>query len=135
MDMAYWENIVAIKQAVNKAIELQRNEGKVKGGLTTEVSLYADDGVKALVEGLGEELKFVLMTSVVHIKPYSDAPADAMDAADVDGLKVGVEPSSNNKCVRCWFQTDDVGSHEGHEELCGRCVSNVDGDGEVRAYA
>ena len=62
------------------------------------------------------------------------APSDAK-ATDVEGLWLSVDKASGEKCVRCWHHREDVGSHEGHEELCGRCVTNIDGDGEERHYA
>ncbi|REJ62006.1 MAG: hypothetical protein DWQ28_12195, partial [Proteobacteria bacterium] len=39
------------------------------------------------------------------------------------------------KCERCWHRRDDVGSYTEHPTLCGRCVSNVAGDGETRHFA
>ena len=134
MNAAYWQKIQAIKQAVNKAIEIQRNAGVVKGSLTTSVSLYCDAGVHNTLAALGNELRFVILTSGVELKPYNEASAEAIDT-EVDGLKVFVEPNTEAKCVRCWHQSSDVGSHSEHEELCGRCVENVDGKGEQRLYA
>jgi isoleucyl-tRNA synthetase len=37
--------------------------------------------------------------------------------------------------VRCWHHREDVGADPAHPELCGRCVENVAGTGEVRRYA
>ena len=53
----------------------------------------------------------------------------------VDGLWLTVGKASGEKCVRCWHHREDVGSHEGHEALCGRCVTNIEGEGEARKYA
>jgi isoleucyl-tRNA synthetase len=64
-------------------------------------------------------------------------PADAVPAA-TDGearLWVRVTPTTAAKCVRCWHKRDDVGSVATHPELCGRCVVNLDGTGEIRRFA
>ncbi|HAA97192.1 MAG TPA: hypothetical protein DCE29_04820, partial [Alteromonas macleodii] len=83
---------------------------------------------------LEDELRFVLITSGVTLTKVDSAPSDAK-ATDVEGLWLSVDKASGEKCVRCWHHREDVGSHEGHEELCGRCVTNIDGDGEERHYA
>jgi isoleucyl-tRNA synthetase len=54
---------------------------------------------------------------------------------DGDALAIAVTPSSATKCERCWHYRDDVGQHAAHPTVCGRCVSNLDGAGEVRHIA
>ncbi|MBP8046837.1 MAG: hypothetical protein KAY53_04225, partial [Psychrobacter sp.] len=92
---------------------------------------------------LGEELRFVLITSSATLKPMSAAPADKANAKadsneneDASGdLVVNVSAATGTKCVRCWHIRDDIGTDATHPELCARCVTNVAGDGEVRHYA
>ncbi len=133
MGRDFWEQVQEVKQGVNKAIEGARRDKVIKGGLGAEVTLFVDADKQALLEQLGDELRFVTITSAATLKPLADAPAELEEGTA--GLKVLVTASENAKCVRCWHHQPDVGSHAGHEELCGRCVSNVDGDGEVRHYA
>ncbi|KGD63690.1 isoleucyl-tRNA synthetase [Alcanivorax nanhaiticus] len=133
MGRDFWEQVQEVKQGVNKAIEGARRDKVIKGGLGAEVTLFVDADKQALLEQLGDELRFVTITSAATLNPLTDAPAELEEGAA--GLKVLVTASENTKCVRCWHHQPDVGSHAGHEELCGRCVSNVDGDGEVRHYA
>jgi isoleucyl-tRNA synthetase len=45
-----------------------------------------------------------------------------------------VKPAAATKCVRCWRKREDVGHDSRHPELCGRCVTNVEGPGEVRRF-
>ncbi|MZR61353.1 isoleucine--tRNA ligase [Alcanivorax sp. DP30] len=133
MGRDFWDQVQDVKQAVNKAIEGARRDKLIKGGLSAEVTLFVDADKQALLEKLGDELRFVTITSAATLKPLAEAPAELEEAAA--GLKVQVVASENTKCVRCWHHQADVGSHAGHEELCGRCVTNVDGDGEIRHYA
>jgi len=129
----FWQRVMAVKDAVNKCLEDARNEKLVKASLAAEAILYVDDSLRADLERLGDELRFVLITSEATLKPLSEA-GDAR-GTDVEGLKVAVAASGHAKCGRCWHHREDVGSHAGHEELCGRCVSNVEGEGETRHFA
>ena len=131
----FWEQVLEVKQAVNKCLEDARNAKLINSGLAAEVTLYTSDDLRETLERLGDELRFVLLTSEVHLATLDDASASA-EATDVAGLKVAVAASTNNKCQRCWHHRTDVGSHAEHPELCGRCISNLpEGQGEVRHYA
>jgi isoleucyl-tRNA synthetase len=57
------------------------------------------------------------------------------DGEGKTGLWLHVHASQAPKCVRCWHKRDDVGSDARHPELCGRCVSNIEGPGETRKFA
>ena len=133
-DRDYWERLVAVKDGVNKCLEDARNEKIIKGSLAAEVTLYAGDALLADLQKLGEELRFVLLTSDVTLRPLSEG-VDAR-TTELDELRVAVTTSNKTKCVRCWHHRDDVGSHADHPELCGRCVTNLpEGEGEQRRYA
>lgn len=134
MGRDYWNRILAAKTAVNKELENQRKDGAVKSALSTEVVLYTDGELTADLDALGNELRFVLITSAAAVKPLAEAPADAV-ATEVSNLKVLVRNSEYQKCSRCWHLREDVGQHAEHPELCGRCIDNVEGDGEQRQYA
>jgi isoleucyl-tRNA synthetase len=131
----FWEQILQVKTAVNKQIEEQRRAGKVKASLSTEVTLYCSDDLKTKLDVLGEELRFVLITSAANVKTMDDPDQSQAETTEVEGLKVQVRLSEYEKCVRCWHHRPEVGSHETHPELCDRCIENVDGEGEKRAYA
>ena len=128
----FWNQIAAVKTAVNKTIEAARNDGVVGGSLDAEVTLYADGELKSQLESLAEELRFVLICSKADVAAGS---AENAVATEVEGLSVAITKSEAVKCARCWHHRDDVGAHEGHEEICGRCVENVAGEGESRAFA
>ena len=134
MDLAFWEQVQAVKQAVNKAIEEARNRKELRANLAADATLYVDDRLAGLLGRLGDELRFVTITSTATLAPLADAPADLPDSA-VAGLKVRVAPSPHDKCVRCWHHRPDIGTDPSHPELCGRCVTNLEGDGEERHYA
>ena len=125
---------MAVKAAVNKVIEDQRNAGNIGSSLQADVDLYFNDGMPlAYCKSLGEELRFALITSAATCQEH-DRELHGVET-EVPGLRVVVKKSPYHKCVRCWHYREDVGSHKGHEELCGRCVENVEGAGEVRRFA
>ncbi len=130
----YWEKVMEVKTAVNKAMEDARNAGQIGGSLQAEVTLYASDELKAEIGKLGDELRFVLITSRADVAALADAADGAVDT-DVEGLKVAVAKSAHEKCDRCWHHREDVGAYEKYTDLCGRCIENVEGEGEVRYYA
>ncbi|WP_460418120.1 isoleucine--tRNA ligase [Pseudomonas sp. microsymbiont 2] len=134
LDRAYWDRVMAVKAAVNKELENQRTAKVIGGNLQAEVTLFAEEGLTADLNKLGDELRFVLITSAASVVPFVQAPADAV-TTEVEGLKLKVVKSGHAKCGRCWHFRADVGSHPEHPEICGRCVDNLSGSGEVRHYA
>ena len=129
-----WQTILEVRDATNRVMEGARKEEVIGATLQAEVTLYADDALKATLDALGDELRFVLLTSKANVLSYADKPAELTDS-ELNGLAVAVAATKARKCERCWHYCDDVGEHEGHDDLCGRCVTNVDGDGESRQFA
>ena len=80
-------------------------------------------------------MRFVLLTSEAQVEEYAQASAEAQQSEQLKGLKVALRKADGEKCQRCWHYTTDVGQVAEHAELCGRCVSNVAGDGEKRKFA
>jgi len=130
----FWDQIMAVKAAVNKELENQRAAKAIGGNLQAEVTLYADEALTESLAKLGDELRFVLITSAAAVEPLATAAADAVET-DVGGLKLKVVKSGHAKCGRCWHHREDVGIDPAHPEICGRCVENIEGEGEVRHYA
>lgn len=134
LDNDKWSQIITIRAEVNKALELARKETIIGGGLEAEVTLYASEELTTLLSSLEDELRFVLITSQAAVKPLADAPANAV-VTDVKGLSVEVLKSAAEKCDRCWHHREEVGQDAEHPELCGRCITNISGEGETRQFA
>lgn len=130
---AFWDDVMAVKHAVNKSLEEARNQGLVKGSLDTEVVLFVDERLQQVLSTLGHELRFVLITSEATLKPLAEA-GEASDT-EIAGLKVAVKASPYEKCERSWERRPDVGTHSAHPTLCERSIANLPGGpGEVRHY-
>ncbi len=130
----FWAEIQKVRGGVNKLLETARTEKVIGGSLQAEVTLFVDDALAAKINLLEDELRFVLLTSAAIVKPLSEK-SDAAKETEIEGLFVEVKATEAEKCERCWHHTADVGTIEGHEKVCGRCVSNIDGEGEVRHFA
>jgi isoleucyl-tRNA synthetase len=129
-----WAIILQAKEAINKVIEEQRNLGNIKGSLEADIQIFADQHILNSLAKLDQELRFVTITSKAELAPIASANDQAVESL-MNGLKVAVVRSEANKCVRCWHFIDDVGSCDQHPEICGRCIENISGQGEVRHYA
>ncbi|MES9904436.1 MAG: class I tRNA ligase family protein, partial [Sedimenticola sp.] len=133
-DRDFWGRMMVVRTSVAKQLEGLRKEGIIGSSLDAEVDLYCDDAQRVMLEKLGEELRFVLITSYARLHPLSEKPQDAV-VTEVDGISLTVAASERTKCVRCWHHREDVGESDAHPELCDRCVDNVDGAGETRRFA
>lgn len=127
-----WALIAEARNAVNKVLEGKKEEG-IQKSLEAEVTLFANSELQNALSKLGDELRFVLITSEAHLKPITDA--GGAEPTEVEGLKLSVVKTAYAKCERCWHHREDVGSHKEYPEICGRCVDNVSGSGEQRLYA
>ena len=131
-DGEYWSFVATVKNAVNKVIEAKRNQGVLGGALESEITLYCNEQIFSQLEKIGDELRFVLISSSVTLDKYD---SERGEETDIDGFRVEVTKTSATKCARCWHHLDSVGTIAGHEDICQRCVDNIEGEGEVRLYA
>ena len=120
--LAKWTRIREIRDQVNKDIEALRADGKVGASLQAAVTLQAGPEDHALLASLGKDLKFVFITSQLNLEAG-------------DSLMAKVAVSEDTKCDRCWHYAPDVGVNPAHPTLCGRCDSNLHGEGEKRLFA
>ncbi len=130
----HWASIISVRNEVSKQIEALRSTGVIGSALDANVSLYASGDLNSALSKLGDELRFVLITSGAELKELEDAPSSAMQSELTD-LKIAVNAVDDKKCVRCWHRRADVGEDQAHPELCLRCVSNIVGGGEPRTIA
>ena len=123
--IAAWLKIGTWRAKVNKQLEEARGAGLIGSALAAEVDVHAAGEDYRVLARLGEDLRLVFITSraTVH-RVATEAEA-----------RIDVSASVHDKCERCWHYRADVGADRQHATLCGRCVSNLYGSGEVRKYA
>jgi isoleucyl-tRNA synthetase len=120
-----WTALRAIRADVQKRLEELREKGAIGSSLQAEVELRASGAKAALLQPLGDDLRFVLITSQAAVTPVASEAEES----------IVVTASAAAKCERCWHWRTDVGVEPEHPSLCGRCVSNLFGAGEPRTIA
>ncbi len=119
--LSKWEKIRQVRADVQKEIENLRTEGKVGSSLQAEVDITVEGETYDALASLGDELRFVMITSRADLHK---GPAS-----------ISVHQSQAQKCARCWHYVPSVGSVAEHPTLCSRCVDNLFGAGESRRFA
>ena len=116
-----WDKIRAARSEVQKELEALRAAGKIGSSLQAEVEMHAEGDRLDVLKSLGDDLRFVFITSQARLHH--------------GGAAIAVHPSEHKKCERCWHYRADVGQDPAHAEICGRCTENLYGSGERRSHA
>ncbi|HVF65049.1 MAG TPA: isoleucine--tRNA ligase [Casimicrobiaceae bacterium] len=117
-----WDRILAVRASALKELEALRSAGSIGSSLQADVHVTAPEPLYAALASLGDDLRFVFITSHAGVRPG-------------DTLSIEARASAAGKCERCWHWRNDVGMDKTHPALCGRCVANLFGAGEPRRYA
>jgi len=128
-----WNELLAIRATVSKVLEGMRAAGSIGASLQADVSIHLAADMRARHAEVAGELRFFFITSELRLADVADRPEGAIRVEGHDAWVVAT-PSEHAKCVRCWHYRSDVGSHADDPELCGRCVENVEGQGETRLW-
>jgi isoleucyl-tRNA synthetase len=131
-----WDALLRLRTDVTRELERLRDTGAIGAPLDAKVEVYCTSAEYPRYAALGAELRFLLITSEAQVHEVSAPPAQAVAAVNTgaSGVWVLAQPTGAPKCVRCWQRREDVGTHAAHPQLCGRCISNIEGPGEQRKY-
>lgn len=134
-DSLDWAGLMAVREVAGRALEGQRETGAIGSGLDAALTFYAAGPLGRQLATLGDELRFLCITSQVEVVLQAEPPPGAVTGS-VSGHDFWVQATSTDaaKCVRCWQRRPDTGSVATHPELCRRCVSNLEGNGETRCF-
>ena len=122
-----------INTHLRKELEEMRRNKVIGSSLDAEVDIYCKDENYQNLLGLKDELRFVFITSEARVNELSSKPSDAKEIDSSIAIKV--YKSKHQKCVRCWHHRPEIGHNKMHNDLCDRCIENVSGKGENRAFA
>ena len=128
-ELQYWGWMARVRDEINRVIERERNAGVIGSALEGHVRIYANAAAEKRFAELGDELRFVMLSSAVEVRGAEDLPAGL--ELDEMGIAVVVEKHRGSKCPRCWHIVPELVRGQG---VCERCVSNLR-DGEARLYA
>jgi len=131
----YWAELLAIRDSASRVLEGMRKAEQIGAALEAKLVVHADTATQSRYTVAEQELRFFFITSDLSLTPLTPRPDSAVKV-ELDGAEVWVSASVSDaaKCVRCWHRRDDVGRHAEHPELCGRCISNIEGTGEDRRW-
>lgn len=121
----WWSDLLAIRETAARVLEGMRKDGKIGSSLDAVLTIHADPAIVDRYKQVADELRFFFIVSDLRLD-IGEAPADAV-LTELEGANVWVSAAVSQapKCVRCWHHREDVGAHDEHPELCGRCVENV----------
>ncbi|OUU39493.1 MAG: isoleucine--tRNA ligase [Cellvibrionales bacterium TMED49] len=127
-----WNVMMEAKELINVDLEEKRAKGDIGGSLEADVIIYADEKFLNCLVKLGNELRFLSITSSARVFLI---PPNLLENEQVkSGLRTSIARSTEKKCARCWHFTSDVGGSSEHPQLCLRCIDNLEGPGEVRSH-
>jgi isoleucyl-tRNA synthetase len=127
-----WQRLRTLRSDVQKQLETLRVAGQIGSSLAAEVELHANGEEGEFLRSFDDDLRFVFITSKAAV--VNGIAHEAAETA-LPGVEVSAHPSPHAKCERCWHYRADVGADPAHPEICGRCVENLYGKGEVRTHA
>ncbi|MFP4276709.1 MAG: isoleucine--tRNA ligase [Wenzhouxiangella sp.] len=132
-ERAFWNRLRAVREVVGPRLEELRRAKAIGSSLAAEITLEADGQLAEDLASIGDELRFLFISSDVRLGPVDEAAS----LASVDGhtLRFRVRATGHGKCVRCWHHRDSVGQDAEHPELCSRCVGNITDQPETRSWA
>ena len=128
----FWHLLLGVREAVSKELEVLRVREAIGSSLEAEVELHCEAALHERLAPVASELRFLFITSeaTLHLQGVTDGLP-----TEIPELELKLRASTAPKCIRCWHHRHDVGQTPDHPELCGRCVDNVAGSGEIRRYA
>ena len=109
-EMAKWGRIVALRSAVNGALEQARADKVIGKSLEAAVDLTVPEEDAFLAEMDADKVADLFIVSQVRLTVG-------------DEMKVAVEAAQGAKCGRCWKVLHSVKAVGEHEALCPRCAA------------
>lgn len=119
---ARFEQLMAVRNDVLKALEEARNAKFIGKSLEAKVTVAVNEALAPLFEA--DDINFAQFFIVSEFqKTTKEAlPEQAMT---LEHATVHVEHAAGEKCERCWTISETVGQDETHPTICARCAEVV----------
>ncbi|MFH1245714.1 MAG: isoleucine--tRNA ligase [Candidatus Omnitrophota bacterium] len=119
-----FRELIRLRNIVLKAIENEREKGRIHSSLEAKVLLYInEDTLFKFLQENQEMLSSIFIVSAVSLEKTGSLPKEAHQAADISNIAVMVEKIKFLKCERCWNYKPSVGENPGHTQLCAQCAA------------
>jgi isoleucyl-tRNA synthetase len=116
-----WKALSEVRDEVNKALEIRRQDKFIGNALEAKVLVFADETGYALLEPYRSFLPTLFIVSGAELHKIAEAPPEAYRSEEKTGIAVVVGKAEGAKCLRCWIRDDSVGTFNDHPELCAKC--------------
>ena len=103
----------------------------IGSSLEAEIELICSHELEKILKKFSEELRYIFITSEAKVLSENNEGEET----ELEGLKLKIAKTKEEKCERCWHSRPEVGSVKEHPTLCARCLDNIEGKGEVRKFA
>lgn len=117
--LARWATIHAVRDDVNKALELARAAKTIGKSLEAAVTLHCGGEEYACMKMMQKDLPMLFIVSQVELVEGGTGETPGV----LEGVSVTVRVADGGKCERCWMFSDEVGKNSQHPTLCARCAS------------
>ena len=109
-----WAALLQVREEVLKALETERTNKLIGGGLEAQVQVTATDPLFSILKRHEGELRYLWIVSATRLEK----------AASVNGgteITVRVSKADGLKCERCWNYSTHVGEDKAFPTVCERC--------------
>jgi isoleucyl-tRNA synthetase len=117
-----WERILKIRGEVTKVLEELRREKTIGSSLDASVTLFVSEDLFSFLSPYIHDLSDIFIVSASDLRSLAESPTPAREAEEIPGLKILVQPATEEKCERCWMKKESVGKNQQYLTLCTRCV-------------
>lgn len=116
-----WEQLIAVRGEVTKALEKARAEKRIGHPLDAAVTIASNGDLYQKLIQFSDDLRSVFIVSRATLVK-GEKSADAYESAEIEDLSILVESAKGDKCERCWIHEPTVGQSADHPTICDRCI-------------
>jgi isoleucyl-tRNA synthetase len=115
-----WAALLGVRSVVLRALEQARRDGLIGNSLEAKVIVKGSAETFRLMESFSALLPSVFIVSQVELFEDTALEEPAVRVVRAEGAK----------CVRCWNYSTSVGTNPDHQDICDRCVFQVESGAE-----
>ena len=118
-----WAKVIALRDDVNKALELARSEQGIKKNQDADLTLSFTAEAWKTFSAMGLSNADLATICIVSAVTTAEGEGEGYQGEEFEGLTVKVSPAAGEKCPRCWNHDVTIGTEGHHAELCARCAA------------
>ncbi len=109
-----WAALLQVREEVLKALEVERTNKVIGGGLEAQVKLSAPDPLYSVLQRHEGDLRYLWIVSATRLERAASPNGGT-------GVTVQVSKADGLKCERCWNYSTRVGEDAAYPSVCERC--------------